>query len=248
MRLVFAGTPEVAVTALRALVASRHTVEAVVTRPDAPAGRGRRLEPSPVAALAAELGIEVLKPDRPRDPSFLDRLREIAPDCCPVAAYGALLPQSALDIPRPRLGEPALLGAARLARRGAGAARDPAWRRHHRRDHLPDRRRSSTPARCTACSPSRSARPTPAATCWTGSPVAGADLLVETLDGIEDGTVLRRAAAGRRHQPRAEAHPRRRPSRLEAPRAPDRPPDPRLHPGPRRLDGVRGHAGSSSGR
>ena len=99
MRLVFAGTPEVALPALRALVNSRHTVAAVVTRPDAPAGRGRRLVASPVAELAAELGIEALKPDRPREPSFLDRLRAIAPDCCPVVAYGALLPQSALDIP-----------------------------------------------------------------------------------------------------------------------------------------------------
>src|ERR1700678_2707252 len=99
MRLVFAGTPEVALPALRALVNSRHTVAAVVTRPDAPAGRGRRLVASPVAEVAAELGIPALKPDRPRDPSFLDRLREIAPDCCPVVAYGAVLPQSALDIP-----------------------------------------------------------------------------------------------------------------------------------------------------
>ena len=99
MRLVFAGTPEVALPALRALVNSRHTVAAVVTRPDAPAGRGRRLVASPVAELAAEFGLEALKPDRPRDPSFLDRLRAIAPDCCPVVAYGALLPQSALDIP-----------------------------------------------------------------------------------------------------------------------------------------------------
>jgi methionyl-tRNA formyltransferase len=100
VRLVFAGTPEVAVTALRTLLASRHTVEAVVTRPDAPSGRGRRVEQSPVAALAREAGIEVLAPARPREPWFLDRLREIAPDCCPVTAYGGLLPQAALDIPR----------------------------------------------------------------------------------------------------------------------------------------------------
>ena len=100
MRLVFAGTPAVAVTALRAVLASRHTVEAVVTRPDAPAGRGRHVEPSPVAALARAAGIEVLTPQRPREPWFLDRLREIAPDCCPVTAYGALLPQAALDIAR----------------------------------------------------------------------------------------------------------------------------------------------------
>ncbi|WP_030663176.1 methionyl-tRNA formyltransferase [Streptomyces rimosus] len=100
MRLVFAGTPEVAVPALDALIASdRHEVVAVVTRPDAPAGRGRRLVASPVAERAEEAGIEVLKPAKPRDEDFLARLREIAPDCCPVVAYGALLPKSALDIP-----------------------------------------------------------------------------------------------------------------------------------------------------
>ncbi|MCX5389518.1 methionyl-tRNA formyltransferase [Streptomyces sp. NBC_00094] len=100
MKLVFAGTPEVAVPALDALLASgRHEVAAVVTRPDAPAGRGRRLVASPVAQRAEEAGIEVLKPVRPRDEDFLARLREIAPDCCPVVAYGALLPKVALDIP-----------------------------------------------------------------------------------------------------------------------------------------------------
>ncbi|MET9444766.1 methionyl-tRNA formyltransferase [Streptomyces sp. NPDC006610] len=100
MKLVFAGTPEVAVPALDALLAAeRHEVVAVVTRPDAPAGRGRRLVASPVAERAEEAGIEVLKPARPRDPEFLERLREIGPDCCPVVAYGALLPRAALDIP-----------------------------------------------------------------------------------------------------------------------------------------------------
>jgi methionyl-tRNA formyltransferase len=100
MRLVFAGTPEVALPSLRAFLASdRHEVVAVVTRPDAPAGRGRHVVRSPVGALADEHGIEVLTPAKASDPAFLDRLRELAPDCCPVVAYGALLPQSALDIP-----------------------------------------------------------------------------------------------------------------------------------------------------
>ncbi|MFF9557763.1 methionyl-tRNA formyltransferase [Streptomyces albus] len=100
MRLVFAGTPEVAVPALDTLIASeRHEVVAVVTRPDARAGRGRRLVPSPVAQRAEEAGIEVLKPARPREEDFLARLREIGPDCCPVVAYGALLPRVALDVP-----------------------------------------------------------------------------------------------------------------------------------------------------
>lgn len=100
MRLVFAGTPEVALPSLRALIAAeRHEVVAVVTRPDAPAGRGRHLVRSPVGALADEHGIEVLTPAKAGDLEFLDRLRALAPDCCPVVAYGALLPQSALDIP-----------------------------------------------------------------------------------------------------------------------------------------------------
>ncbi|MGW4469140.1 methionyl-tRNA formyltransferase [Nonomuraea sp. NPDC004354] len=101
MRLVFAGTPETALPSLRALIDSpRHEVVAVITRPDAPAGRGRALHPSPVAELAAAEGIEVLRPAKAGDPEFLDQLRELAPDCCPVVAYGALLPQAALDIPR----------------------------------------------------------------------------------------------------------------------------------------------------
>ncbi|MYW95515.1 methionyl-tRNA formyltransferase [Amycolatopsis rubida] len=100
MRIVFAGTPEPAVPSLRALIESeRHEVVAVVTRPDAQAGRGRKVLRSPVGTLADEHGIEVLTPSRAGDPAFLARLRELAPDVCPVVAYGALLPQSALDIP-----------------------------------------------------------------------------------------------------------------------------------------------------
>jgi len=100
MRLVFAGTPDAAVPSLRALLESpRHDVVAVMTRPDAPAGRGRRLTRSPVGALADDAAIPVLTPARPRDPQFLDALRELAPDCCPVVAYGALVPRVALDVP-----------------------------------------------------------------------------------------------------------------------------------------------------
>jgi methionyl-tRNA formyltransferase len=100
MRLIFAGTPAVAVPALEAVAASGHDVIAVVTRPDAPSGRGRRLVRSPVGAWADERGIEVLTPQRPREPDFLDRLRELAPDCVPVVAYGALVPPAALEIPK----------------------------------------------------------------------------------------------------------------------------------------------------
>lgn len=99
MRLIFAGTPQVAVPSLRALIDSDHEVVAVITRPDARVGRGRRLEPSPVKVLAEEAGLPVLTPTTPKDPEFVARLRDLAPDCCPVVAYGALLPAQILDIP-----------------------------------------------------------------------------------------------------------------------------------------------------
>jgi methionyl-tRNA formyltransferase len=99
MRVIFAGTPQTAVLSLEELLRSKHEVVAVLTRPDAAAGRGRQVGPSPVAQCAASAGIEVLKPASPRDPVFLDRLRALAPDCCPVTAYGALIPRAALEIP-----------------------------------------------------------------------------------------------------------------------------------------------------
>ena len=100
LRLLFAGTPDAAVPSLRALLASRHEVVAVLTRPDAPAGRGRRLARSPVGAVADGAGIPVLTPHRLTEPGFLDTLRELAPDCCAIVAYGALVPRAALDVPR----------------------------------------------------------------------------------------------------------------------------------------------------
>lgn len=100
MRLVFAGTPALAVPSLDALVASRHEVCGVLSRPDASAGRGRRTHRSAVAERADALGIPVWTPASPGDPDFLAALREVAPDCCPVVAYGALLPLKALAIPR----------------------------------------------------------------------------------------------------------------------------------------------------
>jgi methionyl-tRNA formyltransferase len=99
MRVLFAGTPEVAVPSLKALIESRHDVVAVLTRPDAPAGRGRTLQASPVAAMADEAGIEILRPLRPSDPEFLNRLQQIAPDAAPIVAYGGLIPPVALSVP-----------------------------------------------------------------------------------------------------------------------------------------------------
>jgi methionyl-tRNA formyltransferase len=100
VRLVFAGTPEVALPALDALDASHQGLLAVVTRPDAPAGRGRRNARSAVATWADEHGVRVLQPGKPSEPGFLAELTELAPDCCPVVAYGALVPKTALDVPR----------------------------------------------------------------------------------------------------------------------------------------------------
>jgi methionyl-tRNA formyltransferase len=188
MRLVFAGTPQTAVLALDALLASRHEVAAVVTRPDAPAGRGRKVEASPVAQRAAAAGLEVLTPDRPRDPEFLARLREIGPDCCPVAAYGALLPQAALDIP-PN-GWVNLHFSILPAWRGAAPVQ-------HAILHGDDVTGASTflivreldagPVFGVLTEP---VRPDDTSGTLLGRlALSGAELLVATLDGIEDGTV-----------------------------------------------------------
>ncbi|HEY2044435.1 MAG TPA: methionyl-tRNA formyltransferase [Jatrophihabitans sp.] len=101
MRLLFAGTPSAAVPSLRALLAHPdHEVVAVLTRPDAPSGRGRTIRPSPVAEVAREAGVEILSPAKPTDPDFLARAAELEIDCCPVVAYGALLREPALSLPR----------------------------------------------------------------------------------------------------------------------------------------------------
>ncbi|HKI42288.1 MAG: methionyl-tRNA formyltransferase [Mycobacterium sp.] len=100
MRLVFAGTPGPALPALRRLLdSSRHEVIAVLTRPDAAAGRRGKPEPSRVAHEALDRGIPVLRPSRPNSPEFVAELSELAPDCCPVVAYGALLRDALLAVP-----------------------------------------------------------------------------------------------------------------------------------------------------
>ena len=99
MRIVFAGTPAVALPSLRALHKSEHVIAAVVTRPDAPAGRGRTLHPSPVAQYAVDAGIPVLKPRSMRDETFADELRELDPEAGCVVAYGGMIPAPVLAIP-----------------------------------------------------------------------------------------------------------------------------------------------------
>jgi len=100
VKVVFAGTPAAALPSLQALIDSpRHEVVAVITRPDAPAGRGRGMTASPVKGLALDHDIPALTPARPSDPTFVGTLTDIAPDCCPVVAYGALVPGHVLAIP-----------------------------------------------------------------------------------------------------------------------------------------------------
>jgi len=99
MRILFAGTPETAVPSLHAVLASTHEVVGVLTRPDAKAGRGRTMRSSAVADAARAAGVAVWQPENLTDPSVLQRLDELAPQCCPVVAYGALIPQRLLDVP-----------------------------------------------------------------------------------------------------------------------------------------------------
>lgn len=101
MRIVFAGTPEPALPSLRRFLEStRHDVVAVLTRPDAAAGRRGKPAPSPVARLALSHDIPVLRPQRPNSDDFVAELTELAPDCCAVVAYGALLGERLLAVPR----------------------------------------------------------------------------------------------------------------------------------------------------
>ena len=189
MRLVFAGTPEPAVPSLEALLASRHEVVAVVTRPDAPAGRGRALRPSPVRERAEAAGLEVLTPAHPRGADFTARLRELAPDCCPVVAYGALVPQPVLDVPRHGWVNlhfsllPAWRGAAPVQHallRGDEVTGATTFRLEAGLDTGPVYGVTTEQVRPTDTSGDlldRLAR-------------AGAGLLVATLDGIEDGALV----------------------------------------------------------
>jgi len=100
MRLAFLGTPDFAVPVLRALVEAGHEVVRVYSQPPRPAGRGKALRPSPVQAAAQSLGIPVEAPERFRDPAVLAGLAALDPDAAVVVAYGQILPQEALDVPR----------------------------------------------------------------------------------------------------------------------------------------------------
>ncbi len=100
MRIIFAGTPDFAVPSLRLLLASKHDVCAVYTQPDRPAGRGRKLQPSPVKELALGAGTPVFQPLSLKSEADLQQLRDLNPELMVVVAYGMILPQAVLDIPK----------------------------------------------------------------------------------------------------------------------------------------------------
>ncbi len=191
MRVVFAGTPEVALPALDALAASDHELVGVVTRPDAPAGRGRRLLPSPVAQRAAELGVPVLKPGHPREEAFQSALRSLAPDCCPVVAYGALVPQATLDIPP--LGWVNLHFSCLPAWRGAAPVQHAIWAGDEVTGATTFRLVRELDAGPTYGVMTERVRPDDTAGDLLGRLAeGGAGLLVATLDGLEEGSLVAR--------------------------------------------------------
>lgn len=99
MRIIFMGTPDFSVPALRALVDKGHQVIAVVTQPDKPKGRGKAVQMTPVKEAAQALGIPVYQPVKVREEGFLQQLEVLAPEVIIVAAFGQILPQRLLDIP-----------------------------------------------------------------------------------------------------------------------------------------------------
>lgn len=188
MRVVFAGTPEVAIPALDAIAASSHDLVAVVTRPDAPSGRGRKLVASPVAQRAEELGVRVLKPRHPKDPDFQQQLKEFEPDCCPAVAYGALLPQSALDIPKH--GWVNLHFSLLPAWRGAAPVQHSLWTGDEVTGATTFRIVKQLDSGPTYGVVTERVRPADTAGDLLGRlSISGASLLVATLDGIEDGSL-----------------------------------------------------------
>ncbi|MGH3352662.1 MAG: methionyl-tRNA formyltransferase [Nocardioides sp.] len=188
MRCVFAGTPEVAVPSLNAIAESGHELVGVVTRPDAAQGRSKRLVPSPVAQRAEELGVPVLKPDHPREPEFQAALKALEADCCPVVAYGAMLPQSALDIPRH--GWVNLHFSLLPAYRGAAPVQRAVWAGEEISGATTFRIVKAMDAGPVFGTMTQALAPDETSgSLFEKLTEGGAELLVRTLDGIEDGSL-----------------------------------------------------------
>lgn len=100
MRIVFMGTPEISVGTLKRIIADGHELLAVVTQPDRPRGRGKKMMMSPVKEVALENNIEVLQPQKASDPEFIEKLKELNPELIVVVAYGQILRKNLLEIPK----------------------------------------------------------------------------------------------------------------------------------------------------
>ena len=241
MRVLFAGTPAVAVPSLDALVAAGFDVVAVLTRPDAPLGRKRVLTPSPVAARAAELGIDVIRAAKV-DAGTTAKIAAAAPDVAAIVAYGGLVPRAALDIPRHGWINlhfsllPAWRGAAPVQRAviaGDDVTGAVTFRLEEGLDTGPvfgTLTEAVHPADTAGALLERLSH-------------SGAVLLAQTLSAVGAGQAVAVPQQGD-GQPRAQAQPRGRPARLAAARPRDRTAGPRRHPGARRLD----HAGRAAGQ
>lgn len=193
MRIIFAGTPEPAVVALEKLIASRHEVAAVITRPDARRGRGRTLHPSPVKVLAEKHGIEVLtpttlKPGTEDGDALRARLAELSPEAIPVVAYGNLITEDLLYVPTHGWVNlhfsllPAWRGAAPV-QASIAAGDEVTGASTFRIDKGLDT------GDILATLEERIQPTDTADDLLTRLAYAGADLLVETMDGLEDGSI-----------------------------------------------------------
>lgn len=195
MRCVFAGTPDVAAVALRALLDSRHEPVAVLTRPDARAGRGKELAASPVAVLAREAGLELLQPTSTRDAALAERLAALAPDCAPIVAYGGLIPAGLLDVPR--LGWVNLHFSLLPAWRGAAPVQHAVWHGDDVTGATTFRLDEGMDTGPVFGTLTEAVRPDDTSgDLLARLAVTGAGLLIATLDALEEGAVQAVAQSG----------------------------------------------------
>ena len=195
MRCVFAGTPDVAAVALRALLDSRHEPVAVLTRPDARAGRGKELAASPVAVLAREAGLELLQPTSTRDAALAERLAALAPDCAPIVAYGGLIPAGLLDVPR--LGWVNLHFSLLPAWRGAAPVQHAVWHGDDVTGATTFRLDEGMDTGPVFGTVTEAVRPDDTSgDLLARLAVTGAGLLIATLDALEEGAVQAVAQSG----------------------------------------------------
>ncbi|MGA7614266.1 MAG: methionyl-tRNA formyltransferase [Thermoanaerobaculia bacterium] len=189
MKVVFFGTPEFAVPALAALIGSKHRVVCVAAQPDRPAGRGMKLQKPPVAQLAIEASIPLMQPEKIRNEEFLDAIRGFGPDLGVVVAYGKILPQALLDVPRHGFVNvhasllPKYRGAAPIQRaiqNGEAVTGVTIMRVDAELDHGPVFAMQSIPIGTDERTPSLAAK----------LAEAGGPLLLETIDRLEAGTAV----------------------------------------------------------